>query len=179
MQVRLLRSPPFLHRLDLRRFFASSRPRDPRRARTPWGLGRSRSFFYGRGRLVRRWFPKPVQTGSIPVVRAIHALSNGNDAAPPARRCRFDSGRVVHLSRGRLTEGRRSTKPATMVQIHPSRPSVVVAQSEEHRPPKPEVGGSSPPRDAMPQQLDWTSLPVLTGRVPVRARPAVLSALAA
>jgi hypothetical protein len=76
---------------------ASSRPRDPRRARSPWGLGRSGSF-YGSGRMARHRIPNPVHGGSIPSVRAIHALSKGNDAAPPARRCRFDSGRVVHLS---------------------------------------------------------------------------------
>lgn len=49
----------------------------------PKGVGPEQVVFYGRGRLGRRWFPKPVQMGSIPVVRAIHALSNSNDAAPP------------------------------------------------------------------------------------------------
>jgi hypothetical protein len=36
--------------------------------------------------------------GSIPPVRAILALSNGNDATMPRWRCEFDSRRGVHLS---------------------------------------------------------------------------------
>ena len=97
LQVQILRSPPSAPSRPAT-VIASSRPRDPRRARTPWGFGPEQVVFYGRGRLGRRWFPKPVQTGSIPVVRAILALSNGNDAALPGRRCGSDSRRGVHLS---------------------------------------------------------------------------------
>jgi len=97
LQVQILRSPPSAPSRPAT-VFASSRPRDPGRARTPWGFGPEQVVFYGRGRLGRRWFPKPVQMGSIPVVRAILALSNGNDAVLPRRRCGSDSRRGVHLS---------------------------------------------------------------------------------
>ena len=176
--MQILRSPPSAPSRPAT-VCASSRPRDPGRARTPWGFGPEQVVFYGRGRLGRRWFPKPVQTGSIPVVRAILALSNGNDAALPGRRCGSDSRRGVHLS-GSSNGRMPGYEPGDCrFESCPRGQPVVVAQSEEHRPPKPEVGGSSPPRDAMPQQLDRTSIPVLTGRVPVRSRPAVPSAVAA
>ncbi len=167
-----------LHRLDLRRYLRAA-GRATREGRVPHGgLGRSRSFstdvadwvgagFQNQSRRVR--FLSSVPSSRCPTA-TMPPCHGGDAGSTPA---------AGSISRGRLTEGCRSTEPATMVRIHPSRPTVVVAQSEEHRPPKPEVGGSSPPRDAMPQQLNRTSIPVLTGRVPVRSRPAVPSAVAA
>ena len=131
------------------RQLAANRSDDLRKASSPRGSRSEGNLFYDCRPAARTPDSKPGDVGASPTSHVHSASSNGlrRRAASAEIRVQFPA-RGPFLSRDHLAEGCRSTKPETMVQIHLPRPCVVVAQQEEHRFPKPEVGGSSPPRDA-------------------------------
>ena len=96
VQVRILRSPPSLHRLTCDGCCQQPATRSEKGAHS-MGVGPERVSSVGGWPSGKASDSKSERGGfNSHATCHVHASSNGNDAAPPARRCRFNSGRVVH-----------------------------------------------------------------------------------